>query len=278
MPLAPCPDCGNQCSLAAFTCPKCGRPLTEEELKNSKKLISLTQFISDNKDLLTAASVLTALSVFWNNASLKALGSFLSFLCLTATVPILLEIHRKFNDLKSAWLTVIFTSIFSLLVGYTAWYVLVDFRPQWQTQMWKVVTWGFFIPLWILYRHIDKPKLFKKLGRFFARKFKLSEKEQKEFVQDFAERDKDKDEISIFLLHALVFIALLGICGLIANYLAPVANKKLDVIYANYKSENPTPTPSPASIIPALENTPTPTPQQNPSPASSPPSVSNSTP
>lgn len=27
MPLAPCPDCGNECSTLAAACPKCGRPL-----------------------------------------------------------------------------------------------------------------------------------------------------------------------------------------------------------------------------------------------------------
>src|SRR6185436_3279040 len=43
MPLAPCPDCGNQCSTKAYTCPKWGRALEENELLNSKKSISLSQ-------------------------------------------------------------------------------------------------------------------------------------------------------------------------------------------------------------------------------------------
>src|SRR5687768_2602062 len=131
MPLAPCPDCNNQCSVEASSCPKCGKPFSKDELKNSKKLITLSQFIGDNKDLLTAASVLTALSVFWNNAAVKPVGSYLAFLSLIATVPILFEIYRKADDLKSTWLTVIFTTIFSFLIGYTIWYLLVDFRPQW---------------------------------------------------------------------------------------------------------------------------------------------------
>lgn len=33
MNLAPCPDCGNQCSLLATVCPKCGRPFQPGDLK-----------------------------------------------------------------------------------------------------------------------------------------------------------------------------------------------------------------------------------------------------
>jgi hypothetical protein len=33
MNLAPCPDCGNPCSLLAQTCPKCGRPFERGELE-----------------------------------------------------------------------------------------------------------------------------------------------------------------------------------------------------------------------------------------------------
>ena len=33
MNLAPCPDCGNECSLLATVCPKCGRPFKPGDLK-----------------------------------------------------------------------------------------------------------------------------------------------------------------------------------------------------------------------------------------------------
>jgi hypothetical protein len=36
MPLAPCPDCGNECSTLAPACPKCGRPLWGEEPQRSE--------------------------------------------------------------------------------------------------------------------------------------------------------------------------------------------------------------------------------------------------
>lgn len=35
MNLAPCPDCGNSCSLLAQTCPKCGRPFQAGELESA---------------------------------------------------------------------------------------------------------------------------------------------------------------------------------------------------------------------------------------------------
>ena len=34
MNLAPCPDCGNDCSLLAQMCPKCGRPFQPGDLKS----------------------------------------------------------------------------------------------------------------------------------------------------------------------------------------------------------------------------------------------------
>ena len=35
MNLAPCPDCGNYCSLTATTCPRCGRNMKFGDLSNS---------------------------------------------------------------------------------------------------------------------------------------------------------------------------------------------------------------------------------------------------
>jgi hypothetical protein len=35
MNLAPCPDCGNSCSLLAQTCPRCGRPFEKGELERT---------------------------------------------------------------------------------------------------------------------------------------------------------------------------------------------------------------------------------------------------
>lgn len=36
MPLAPCPDCGNECSTLAQYCPKCGRPLEPDDSQNDE--------------------------------------------------------------------------------------------------------------------------------------------------------------------------------------------------------------------------------------------------
>ena len=247
MALAPCPDCSNQCSPKAYSCPKCGRPFEDEELQNSKKLTSLSQFISDNKDLLTAASVLTALSIFWSNAAVKPLGSFISFVALAATVPILVEILRKHEGLNTGWLTLVFVNIFSLMVLYTAWYLLVDFRPHWQTQMWKVVNWSLFIPLWMLYRYIDKPKQIKRVGRLIAKKLHI-ENDAREFVrgieQDRRNRSAESRNFEIFLFNAMAFVLLLLFTGFIAERVAPKVNARLEKIYDSYKSQAPTPSPS----------------------------------
>jgi len=246
MALAPCPDCGNQCSPKAFSCPKCGRPFEENELETSKKLTPLSQFISDNKDLLTAASVLTALSIFWSNAAVKPLGSFISFVALVATVPILVEILRKHEGLNTGWLTLVFVNIFSLMVLYIAWYVLVDFRPHWQTQMWKVINWSLFIPLWMLYRYIDKPKQIKRVGKVIAKKLNI-ENGAREFVREIEEnrqnRSLESRSFEIFLFNALAFTLLLWFTGFIAERVAPRVNARLDKIYQGYKSQTPTPSP-----------------------------------
>jgi|GEM_PF-6290778 len=256
MALAPCPDCDNQCSPKAPSCPKCGRPFDATELQNSKKPTSLSQFISDNKDLLTAASVLTALSIFWSNAAVKPLGSFISFLALFATVPILIEILRKHEGLNTGWLTLVFVNIFSLMVLYTAWYLLVDFRPHWQTQMWKVINWSLFIPLWMLYRYIDKPKHIKRVGKFIAKKLKF-ENGARELVREIEasrqNRSAESRSFEIFMFNALAFVMLLWFTGFIAEHAAPRANARLERVYESYKSQTPTPSPAAAPI-----NSPTP--------------------
>jgi len=247
MALPRCPDCGNPCSLTAFSCPKCGRQFEPDELANSDTLTTLSHFISDNRDLLTSASVLTALSVFWSNASVRPLGSFLSFVSLAATVPILFEIYRKSDFTKSTWVVVIFTNIFSLLVAYTAWYLLVDFRQEWQTQMWKVVNWSLFIPLWMLYRYIDKPKQIKRVGKLVAKKLHI-EKEAREFVREveenFRNRSAESRQTEIFAFNALAFLFLLLVTGFVAERAAPRMNARLDKIYQGYKLQTPTPSPS----------------------------------
>jgi hypothetical protein len=247
MALARCADCGNQCSVTAFSCPKCGRQFEHEELETSKTLTSLSHFISDNKDLLTSASVLTALSVFWSNASVRPLGSFLSFVSLAATVPILFEVHRKFDGTKSTWVAVAFMNIFTLLVGYTAWYLLVDFRHEWQTQMWKVVNWSLFIPLWMLYRYIDKPKHIKRVGKVVAKKLHI-ENGARDFVggieQNRRNRSAESRNFEIFLLNAVAFVSLLWFTGFVAERVAPRVNARLDKVYQDYKSQTPTPSPS----------------------------------
>lgn len=247
MALARCPDCGNQCSLTAFSCPKCGRQFEREELESSQTLTSLSHFISDNKDLLTSASILTALSVFWSNAPVRPLGSFLSFVSLAATVPILFEIHRKFDTTKSTWVAVIFINIFTLLVGYTTWYLLVDFRNEWQAQMWKVINWSLFIPVWMLYRYIDKPKQIKRAGKLVAKKLHI-EDQAREFVREIEQnrrnRSAESRNFEIFIFNALAFVCLLWFTGFIAERVAPRVNARLDKIYEGYKSQTATPSPS----------------------------------
>ena len=74
MTLAPCPDCGNSCSLLAQTCPKCGRPFEVDELEliasgsEPPKPVQSTPIIADapasipaNNNVATIGCVVVAL-------------------------------------------------------------------------------------------------------------------------------------------------------------------------------------------------------------------------
>jgi hypothetical protein len=113
--------------------------------------------------------------------------------------------------------------------------------------MWKVVNWSLFIPLWMLYRYVDKPKQIKRVGKFVAKKLHI-ENETREFVREIEQnrrnRSAESRNFEIFLLNALAFISLLWFTGFIAEGVAPRVNARLDKIYQDYKSQTPTPSPS----------------------------------
>ena len=62
MNLAPCPDCGNSCSLLAQTCPKCGRPFERGELEGiasvsePPKSVQSTPIVADAPAPMSAAN------------------------------------------------------------------------------------------------------------------------------------------------------------------------------------------------------------------------------
>jgi hypothetical protein len=124
----------------------------EHNQPSKEEVVTLKDFIDEHQKVLAVIGVFVALSVFWSNLPLKHISSFISFLCLAATVPLFLEIYRRFDYRKSSWLLIIFLNIFTPLMGYTAWYLLIGYRSHWRTQMGNLVFWTFAIPMWMLYK------------------------------------------------------------------------------------------------------------------------------
>lgn len=66
MNLAPCPDCGNSCSLLAQTCPKCGRPFEVGELE---RIASVSEPLKCAESTTVVANAPTPLPAANNNAA-----------------------------------------------------------------------------------------------------------------------------------------------------------------------------------------------------------------
>jgi hypothetical protein len=261
----------------------------QDQTKNDKAagLITLKDFIDDHQKILAVIGVFVALAVFWSNLPLKYISSFISFLCLAATVPLFIEIYRSYNYKKSSWLLTIFLNIFAPLMGYTAWYLLVGFRSHWQTQMWNLVFWTFAIPAWFLYKKMDVPKRYQawetKLLQTTSRKNsekllakselpeeakkQLREELENERLEKAAQRStEDRKDIRI-PINILAVLVIFIIGGFIAQYLGAVINKQLDKVYESYKTAEQAPTPPPTPVV---SQSPIPTPVQSPTPIQTP--------
>lgn len=113
---------------------------------------SLSTFVGRNEKVLAAVGVFVALSAFFISLPLKSLSTFIAFLSLLATLPLLFELGRDLLRSNNSLSLIVFSNVFSLFVGYFGWYVLIAFREQWWSQMHKVVFWTLFLGLLGLYR------------------------------------------------------------------------------------------------------------------------------
>jgi hypothetical protein len=66
MNLAPCPDCGNSCSLLAQTCPKCGRPFEAGELERIASMSEPPKPVQSSSIVVNASAPMPAAN---NNAA-----------------------------------------------------------------------------------------------------------------------------------------------------------------------------------------------------------------
>ncbi|MDQ1593256.1 MAG: hypothetical protein QOG71_3883 [Pyrinomonadaceae bacterium] len=269
--------------------------MPEHNQPSKEELLTLKDFIDDHQKVLAVIGVLIALSVFWGNQPLKHISSFISFLCLAATIPLFLEIYLKFNHKTSSWLLIVFLNIFTPLMGYTAWYLLIGFRSQWKTQMWNVIFWVFAIPAWLIYRRINlSERIFSWLASHHLKTMlrnnekllaasTLPDEENQKFREKWTEEAKAKIQpppplerkaLHIYL-NVLAGALMLLIFGYVADYASKRINNRLDKVYESYNAAEATPSPT-TTPTPSVTPTPTATPTPHasvdltPTPAPSP--------
>ena len=252
--------------------------------KKDTNRISLKEFIDDHQKLLAVIGVLVAVSVFFgNNQKLKDISVFISFLCLPATIPLLVEIYKNVNTLKASWLLIIFVNILTPLMAYVAWYLLLAYRPVWKTQTSNVLFWTLIIPSWYLLRHFHiQLKVARLLESLIARALnKLTERtilmsqrrnekriailpdDEKERLQakeeaeneEFRRRQYIRDSVeaiedSRVPANILVGLFLFIICNFIAGRAAPFINQRLDRVYESYVAADASPSPAASPSLP----------------------------
>ncbi len=120
------------------------------------KKVSLVSFIEDNHKLITTLGAFTVLTVFVSNLPLKMLGYLLSFLFLTATVLVWLELWSRFpkpGTNRLIW----FENVLSVAVLIFIGYWVLEFRVVWRPLLTTILMLTF---LWLMSLTIKRFNLF----------------------------------------------------------------------------------------------------------------------
>lgn len=124
-------------SVLVYSCSQVISPMSSDEKqpevpKKPPDKPTLHSFIEDNHKLITVLGVFTALTMFAANLTLKPMGLFLSFLFMTLTLILWLELLGRFPSKGAGWRVDWFESILSLTVLVFLVYWLLDFRTIWK--------------------------------------------------------------------------------------------------------------------------------------------------
>ena len=101
----------------------------------SSKEHTLAEFIEDNHKLITVLGVFTALTVFSSTLELRAFGYVLSFLFMTLTVFVWLELWSRLPGGRTTWRLVWFQYIFTFTLLALLGYWLLFYRTIWHTYL-----------------------------------------------------------------------------------------------------------------------------------------------
>ncbi len=103
----------------------------KKALNPTQNQATLTKFIEDNEKLINALGVFVAITVFVGELRLRAFGYVLSFVFMTLTVLLWIELWSKFPSERGDWKIILFENILSLGVLASFVYWLTDFRDIW---------------------------------------------------------------------------------------------------------------------------------------------------
>ncbi len=107
-----------------------------------KKPNSLSDYIENNSKLISVLGVFTALTVFSYNLTIKPIGNILSFVFLTITIIVWLELWTKFPPKPSSWRLILFENVLSFSVLGIILYWLLAYREIWRAIL--------VFPIWVL--------------------------------------------------------------------------------------------------------------------------------
>lgn len=178
---------------------------SDQELKDliPKHKNSLSEYIEENSKLISVLGVFTALTVFTYGLPIKPLGYALSFVFLSISVVVWIELWTKFPPEPSSWRLVLFENILSYSILGIIVYWLLAYR-----EIWRIIL---VFPIWMILVSIigyplSKYKIFNKIAGYKIAKYQVVR--------------------ILFGLVLLLFVTI--IAGLIAIKLSPWINHGLD--------------------------------------------------
>lgn len=112
----------------------------DKKPSTTKNQNTLTNFIEQNQKIISVLGVFTALTVFTANLSFRAFGYALSFIFLSLTLLLWIEVLEKFPKGEANWRL----KIFEILLSYTflgiILYWLLSYREIWHSVMYLPVS------------------------------------------------------------------------------------------------------------------------------------------
>jgi hypothetical protein len=176
--------------------------------QNKKKTVTLKTFIDNNDKLLSALGIFTALTVFSSNLSPKYIGYVLSFLFLSTTILLWLELWARFPSKFATTRLIWFENILSYSIMAVIAYWLIAFYEIWRLFL--------FLPIALILLY---------LFSIFIKHFSIFN------IVFYAKSIRHK--ILRYILGCIVLIVVLYISFYIANQLASPINTLINNIKQN---------------------------------------------